>query len=103
MNDSPWNYNSNTGLTLWFELNPDGPITIPDNNDPVNIENNTSLSPITYSGETISANGTITLYSVNGIKVARGLNNLSTSSISQGVYIVIVQGEKTIAQKIIIQ
>ena len=103
LNDSPWSYNSNTGLTLWFELNPDGPITIPDNNDPVNIENNTSLSPITYSGETISANGTITLYSVNGIKVAQGLNNLSTSSISQGVYIVIVQGEKTIAQKIIIQ
>ena len=39
----------------------------------------------------------------HGIKIAQGINTLSTSNISQGIYIIIVQGENPIAQKILIK
>ncbi len=98
LNKQPWNYDSSTGLILWFESILNEP-----EETPVDIENTIYQPQINYNGETITAQGTISIYNLNGIKIAQNLNYLSTSSIPKGIYIVVIQGEKSITQKIIVQ
>lgn len=54
---------------------------------------NDSRSAITYDGNTITAEGRIQLFNLRGIKVADGIDTLSTDGLGAGVYIVMAAGE----------
>lgn len=48
---------------------------------------------INFDGTAISASGEISLYNVYGVKVASGVNSISTAGLQPGVYVVAAAGE----------
>lgn len=79
--NAPWTFDINKNLYLWFES--DGVITSTDN-----IEYNDNA--IAFDGKTITTNGRIRLYNINGMLISEQENSMSTTNLNAGIYIVTV-------------
>lgn len=91
---APWELGEET-MQLWYE----GEIDIPDA-----VENIVIGDDVTIENGMLITNGTVTVYSLSGALVAQGNDHLSTTSLKQGVYIVMVTNQsKRTAIKLLIQ
>lgn len=90
---APWELGEEA-MQLWYE----GEIDIPDA-----VENIVIGDDVTIENGMLIANGTMTVYSLNGVLVAQGNDCLCTTSLNQGVYIVLVTNQsKRAAIKLLI-
>jgi hypothetical protein len=90
---APWELGEET-MQLWYE----GEIDIPDA-----VENIIIGDDVTIEDGMLIANGAVTVYSLNGVLVAQGNDCLCTTSLNQGVYIVLVTNQsKRAAIKLLI-
>lgn len=92
---APWTLDNENALYLWFES--DNIIT---SNDNIEYNNNAIL----FDGQTITSEGYIRLYNINGMLVSEQENSMSTTNLNPGIYIItVVNNTNLYSTKIIVR